>query len=57
MTDQFKGKLGDIIARETFRLVLALTFQDEVAERLGKLYAYSHMRSDQDTNQFILSRF
>ena len=27
----------------------ALQFQDELLERLGKLYAYSHMRYDQDT--------
>ncbi|MEC1373869.1 oligoendopeptidase F [Heyndrickxia oleronia] len=43
--EQFKGKLGD----NAEKLFEALTFQDEVAERLGKLYAYSHMRSDQDT--------
>ncbi|MCM3238017.1 oligoendopeptidase F [Heyndrickxia oleronia] len=43
--ERFKGKLGD----NAEKLFEALTFQDEVAERLGKLYAYSHMRSDQDT--------
>ncbi|MCI1590451.1 oligoendopeptidase F [Heyndrickxia oleronia] len=43
--EKFKGKLGD----NAEKLFEALTFQDEVAERLGKLYAYSHMRSDQDT--------
>lgn len=50
--EQFKGKLGD----NAEKLFEALTFQDEVAERLGKLYAYSHMRSDQDTtNSFYQS--
>ncbi len=27
----------------------ALQYQDQLLERLGKLYAYSHMRYDQDT--------
>ncbi|MEK5522363.1 oligoendopeptidase F [Heyndrickxia sporothermodurans] len=43
--DQFKGKLGE----SADQLYEALKFQDEVSERLGKLYTYAHMRNDQDT--------
>jgi oligoendopeptidase F len=42
---EFEGKLGD--NAET--LYKALQFQDKLLERIGKLYAYSHMRYDQDT--------
>ena len=42
---EFKGKLGE--SAET--LFNALTYQDQVMERLGKLYTYAHMRYDQDT--------
>ena len=42
---EFKGKLGDSAAS----LHEALSYQDEVMERLGKLYTYAHMRYDQDT--------
>ncbi|MDQ6596560.1 oligoendopeptidase F [Bacillus salipaludis] len=42
---QFEGKLGE--SAET--LFKALQYQDQLLERLGKLYAYSHMRYDQDT--------
>ncbi|MDQ0198195.1 oligoendopeptidase F [Neobacillus ginsengisoli] len=42
---EFKGKLGE--SAET--LYKALQFQDKLLERIGKLYAYSHMRYDQDT--------
>lgn len=31
------------------RLLELLQFQDQVSERLGKLYVYAHMRYDQDT--------
>ncbi|WP_307340708.1 oligoendopeptidase F [Metabacillus malikii] len=41
----FKGKLGNSAAD----LYQALSFQDQVMERLGKLYTYAHMRYDQDT--------
>ena len=41
----FEGKLGES-ARSLYE---ALQFQDGLLERLGKLYAYSHMRYDQDT--------
>lgn len=41
----FQGTLGD----SADQLYKALQFQDEVFERLGKLYTYSHMRYDQDT--------
>ncbi|MEQ6375507.1 oligoendopeptidase F [Bacillaceae bacterium S4-13-56] len=42
---EFKGKLGD--SAET--LVQMLKTQDEISMRIGKLYTYAHMRSDQDT--------
>lgn len=42
---EFKGKLGE--SADT--LYHALTYQDQVMERLGKLYTYAHMRYDQDT--------
>ncbi|WP_428911389.1 oligoendopeptidase F [Niallia sp. Krafla_26] len=42
---EYQGKLGE--SAET--LYNALQFQDHLLERLGKLYAYSHMRYDQDT--------
>ncbi|MED1472070.1 oligoendopeptidase F [Bacillus salipaludis] len=42
---QFEGKLGE----STETLFKALQYQDQLLERLGKLYAYSHMRYDQDT--------
>ncbi|MBA4536441.1 oligoendopeptidase F [Bacillus aquiflavi] len=42
---EFKGKLSE--SAET--LYHALQFQDEILERMGKLYTYAHMRSDQDT--------
>ncbi|WP_080874975.1 oligoendopeptidase F [Oceanobacillus timonensis] len=41
----YKGKLGD--SSET--LLEALQVQDALSERLGKLYVYGHLRSDQDT--------
>jgi oligoendopeptidase F len=41
----FQGKLGE----SAESLYGALQFQDELLEKLGKLYAYSHMRYDQDT--------
>ena len=41
----FQGKLGEGAGS----LYEALQFQDGLLERLGKLYAYSHMRYDQDT--------
>lgn len=42
---EFEGKLGD--SPDT--LYNALQYQDKLLERGGKLYAYSHMRYDQDT--------
>ncbi|NRD78441.1 oligoendopeptidase F [Bacillus sp. BRMEA1] len=42
---EFDGKLGE--NAET--LYKALQFQDQLLERIGKLYTYSHMRYDQDT--------
>ncbi|WP_108670035.1 oligoendopeptidase F [Peribacillus acanthi] len=41
----FKNTLGD----SADALYSALQFQDALTERLGRLYAYSHMRYDQDT--------
>ncbi|GIN83999.1 oligoendopeptidase F [Heyndrickxia sporothermodurans] len=50
--DQYKGKLEN----SADDLYSALNFQDEVSERLGKLYTYAHMRNDQDTtNSFYQS--
>lgn len=37
------------IAEGTDALLKVLRFRDEVYTKLGKLYAYSHMRNDQDT--------
>src|SRR4051812_1560974 len=37
---EFKGKLGE----SANTLYEALTYQDQVMERLGKLYTYSHMK-------------
>lgn len=42
---EFKGTLN----HSADNLYEALTYQDKVMERLGKLYTYAHMRSDQDT--------
>lgn len=42
---EYKGKLDE----SANTLLDALTYQDEVMERLGKLYTYAHMRYDQDT--------
>src|SRR5690625_2761629 len=42
---EFQGTLGDS-ADNLYRL---FTFQDNLSERLGKLYTYSHMRYDEDT--------
>lgn len=42
---EFRGKLGE--SADAF--LEALTYQDAVMERLGKLYTYAHMRYDQDT--------
>src|SRR5690625_1240101 len=41
----FQGILGDS-AENLYKL---FAFQDEISERLGKLYTYSHMRYDEDT--------
>ncbi|AIM17439.1 oligoendopeptidase F [Neobacillus sedimentimangrovi] len=49
---EFEGRLGE--SAET--LYNALQFQDQLFERIGKLYTYSHMRYDQDTtNSFYQS--
>ncbi|MGX1981463.1 oligopeptidase F [Thermolongibacillus altinsuensis] len=42
---EYKGKLG----QSASLLYEALQYRDEVSMRLGKLYAYAHMRYDQDT--------
>ncbi|KMY45330.1 oligopeptidase PepB [Bacillus sp. FJAT-27916] len=42
---QYQGKLSE----SADVLWDALQFQDEMTERLGRLYTYSHMRYDQDT--------
>lgn len=43
--EQYKGKLSE----SADSLYGLLKLQDELSERLGRLYTYSHMRSDQDT--------
>ncbi|QKY68614.1 oligoendopeptidase F [Lentibacillus sp. CBA3610] len=43
--EKFQGKLAD----SAQNLYDALQLQDELSERLGKLFTYAHMRSDQDT--------
>ena len=50
---QFQGKLGE----SADMLYRALQFQDEVLEKLGKVYAYSHMRYDQDTTNSLYQGF
>ena len=42
---KFQGKLGES-AEQLFNL---LDYQDKISGRLGKLYAYAHMRNDEDT--------
>src|SRR5699024_10774239 len=42
---EFEGKLGE----SSQKLYELLKYQDEISERLGKLFTYAHMRSDQDT--------
>jgi oligoendopeptidase F len=42
---EFKGSLS----QSAEQLYKALSFQDEVMERMGRVYTYSHMRYDQDT--------
>lgn len=42
---KYQGKLSES-AQNLYEL---LTLQDEVSERIGKLYTYAHMRYDQDT--------
>src|SRR5699024_8263032 len=50
--EKFKGKIAS--SAETYYDLLYL--QDEISERLGKLYTYSRMRYDQDTtNAFYQS--
>jgi len=43
--ENYQGKL----AESADNLYDLLQLQDEISERLGKLYAYAHMRYDQDT--------
>ncbi len=43
--EKFKGKL----AQSAETVYEAFKLQDELSERLGKLYTYAHMRYDQDT--------
>src|SRR5690625_594055 len=42
-------RLEDIFATSADKLYNLLKLQDELSERLGKLYTYAHMRYDQDT--------
>ncbi|MDQ0174639.1 oligoendopeptidase F [Bacillus chungangensis] len=43
--DGFKGTVG----KDAESLYQTLVYDDEVSERVGKLYTYAHMRYDQDT--------
>lgn len=43
--EQYKGKLGE----SADQLYAYLKLEDEIWNRLGKLYTYAHMRYDQDT--------
>lgn len=43
--DTFQGTLG----QGPKELLAAMQYRDEISERLQRLYAYSHMRYDQDT--------
>ncbi|WP_456271799.1 oligoendopeptidase F [Bacillus sp. AK031] len=43
------GKYKGTLSQSADQLYKALKFQDEIMERMGKLYTYSHMRYDQDT--------
>jgi oligoendopeptidase F len=43
------GKYQGTLSESANQLYKALQFQDEVSERMGRLYSYSHMRYDQDT--------
>ena len=43
--EKFKGRLGE--SADTF--YEALQYEDQLLERMGKLYTYAHMRYDQDT--------
>ncbi|WP_421384202.1 oligoendopeptidase F [Bacillus salacetis] len=43
------GKYQGTLSESSDHLYKALKFQDEVSERMGRLYTYSHMRYDQDT--------
>ena len=60
--DEFKGIQNSLPKGEQYRGKLsesadvlwdALQFQDEITERLGRLYTYSHMRYDQDTGNAL----
>lgn len=46
---EFKGKLGE----SAEQMYAGLQFQDHVMERASKLYAYAHMRHDQDTTNSV----
>lgn len=50
---EYKGKLGE--SAET--LYEALQYRDHVLLRLGKLYAYAHMRHDEDTTNSLYQGF
>ncbi|WP_409291828.1 oligoendopeptidase F [Peribacillus sp. SCS-37] len=51
--DAYKGTLGE----SADKLFAALQFQDEIMERLGRLYTYAHMRYDQDTTNSYYQGF
>ncbi len=42
---QYQGKLGE----SADQLYALLQYQDNISERIGKLYTYAHMRNDEDT--------
>lgn len=49
----FKGTL----ANSAEQLLAALTFRDEISNRIEKLYTYAHMRYDQDTTNSFYQGF
>lgn len=61
--NEVKGMLPDVqkfqgnLAAEADMLFSALQLQDQLLERLGRLYTYAHMRYDQDTTNSFYQGF
>ncbi|WP_028986738.1 oligoendopeptidase F [Thermicanus aegyptius] len=43
--EKFKGRLGESAGN----LLAALRFQDEISNKMGKVYTYAHLKHDEDT--------